>query len=345
VRNLPQVFQRVSWGSLGQGLGSARGGAGILSLRPFRFSPPSQSRVFKEEPAPGGWRYWIDQPAGAGAIAGVLNMGILAASHDETSGAANWNTLAELDPLWAILSDPQKRSSGWDRAEFFSTGDQEANRVLAMCRSHGISVSYGKLLDFGCGVGRMTRAFSRHFESCVGIDVSEKMIGLAREFNAGHPRCEFIASDAGVLPFVEKSFDFVFTVLVLQHLASRSMILEYIAEFIRVAKDNATIVFQLPNEVPLRRRIQIRRRLWPLLESLGIPPSWLFNKLGLAPILLNGVPRKEIEGFVATHGGQVRAVERYDPAEDNYHSYYYFVSRQPRLSSYVGEELAAEGLR
>ena len=266
-------------------------------------------------------------------------------SRREVFGGANWDALAGLDPLWAILSAPQKKFGRWDRAEFFTTGDQEAERVLAMCRSHGISISYGKLLDFGCGVGRMTRAFSRHFESCVGIDVSEKMIGLAREFNSGHPRCEFITSDAGVLPFAEKSLDFVFTVLVLQHLPRRSMILKYIAEFLRVAKDNATVVFQLPNEVPLRRRIQLRRRLWPLLESLGVRPSSLFKKLGLAPILMNGVSRQEIERFVSTQGGQVQAVERYDPAEGNYHSYYYFVSKQLRLSPYVGEEIPVERLK
>lgn len=247
--------------------------------------------------------------------------------------SSNWDALAELDPLWAILSDPQKKFGKWDPGEFFSTGAREAERVLAMCKSHGVSVSYGKLLDFGCGVGRMTRAFSRHFEWCVGIDVSEKMIGLARELNSGQPRCEFIASDAGVLPFAEKSFDFVFTVLVLQHLPSRSMILEYVAEFLRVAKDNAVIVFQLPNEVPLRRRIQLRRRLWPLLAAIGIPRAWLFTKLGLAPIKMNGIPRREVEKFICRQDARVQAVERYDPSEGRYHSYYYIVVKPGDLSS------------
>src|SRR6266852_2806568 len=199
--------------------------------------------------------------------------------HEEVLGSAGWNALAELDPLWTILSDPKKKFGRWDPEEFFSTGKGEAERVLAMCKSHGVSISYGKLLDFGCGVGRMTRAFSGFFASCIGIDISEKMIRLARGYNSRLPRCEFIANDANVLPFADKSFDFVFTVLVLQHLPRKSMILRYIAEFIRVAKDNAVLVFQLPNRVPLRRRIQLRRRLWPLLASAGIPRPWLF-KLG-----------------------------------------------------------------
>src|SRR5271167_1153918 len=158
---------------------------------------------------------------------------------------SNWNTLAELDPLWTVLSDPEKKFGKWDPAEFFGTGAREAERVLALCTSNGRKVSCEKVLDFGCGVGRMTRAFSSFFASCVGIDVSENMVSLARKFNSDRPHCEFIASGAAVLPFPDNSFDFVFSVLVLQHLPTKNMILGYIAEFIRIAKDNGVIVFQL----------------------------------------------------------------------------------------------------
>jgi ubiquinone/menaquinone biosynthesis C-methylase UbiE len=238
---------------------------------------------------------------------------------------SNWNTLAELDPLWTILSDPKKKFGKWDSEEFFTTGEREAERVLAMCRSHDLNVSSGKLLDFGCGVGRMTRAFSNFFASCVGIDVSNNMVSLAKRFNTDRPQCDFIVSDNVQLPFTSKSFDFVFSVLVLQHLPTKKMILSYIAEFIRIAKDNGVIVFQLPNEVPLRRRIQLRRRLWSLLTFAGLPHTWLFKNLGLAPIRMNGISRREVESFISARGALVKAVERYDSTEDRYHSYYYFV--------------------
>ena len=238
---------------------------------------------------------------------------------------SNWNTLAELDPLWTILSDPEKKFGKWDSGEFFTTGEREAERVLAMCRSHALNVSSGKLLDFGCGVGRMTRAFSNFFASCVGIDVSNNMVSLAKRFNTDRPQCDFIVSDNVQLPFASKSFDFVFSVLVLQHLPTKKMILNYIAEFIRIAKDNGVVVFQLPNEVPLRRRIQLRRRLWSLLAFAGLPHTWLFKNLGLAPIRMNGISRREVESFISARGALVKAVERYDSTEDRYHSYYYFV--------------------
>ena len=240
---------------------------------------------------------------------------------------SNWNVLAELDPLWTILSDPEKKFGKWDAKEFFGTGTREAERVLAMCRANSLSISYGKLLDFGCGVGRMTRAFANFFISCVGIDVSVNMVALANKFNADMPGCSFIANDGATLPFEDNSFEFVFSLLVLQHLPNKSMILNYVAEFIRVAKEDGVVVFQLPNEVPLRRRLQLRRRLWSLLSAVGVPRSWLFKKMGLAPIQMNGISRAEVEKFISAHGAQVQAVERYDLTEGAYHSYYYLVHK------------------
>jgi len=242
---------------------------------------------------------------------------------------SDWNTLAGLDPLWAILSDPKKKFGKWESGEFFRDGEREAERVLAMCKSNGISISCGRLLDFGCGVGRMTRAFSSFFTECVGIDVAPGMINLARRYNSDRPSCKFIASTAAVFPFEDKVFDFVFSVLVLQHLPRKNTILRCVAELIRVAKEGGVIVFQLPNEVPFRRRIQGRRRLWSLLSFMGVPETWMFRRLGLSPIKMNGIAMDEVERFVRAHGAQVQAAERYDRSEGRYHSYYYFVVKGP----------------
>ena len=248
---------------------------------------------------------------------------------------SNWNTLAELDPLWTVLSEPGKKFGKWDPAEFFGTGEREARRVLDLCRSNSIDIKFDKLLDFGCGVGRMTRGFSDFFTSCVGIDVSEKMVGLARKYNAALPHCEFITSDSATLSLPDRHFDFVFTVLVLQHLPTKRDILRYIAELIRVAKEGGVIAFQLPINVPLLHQIQPKRRLWSILAAAGVPRPWLFKKLGLAPIQVNGISREEVESFIRSQGAQVRAVVRFEPGEARFHSYYYFAVKQRDSSSPV----------
>ena len=74
---------------------------------------------------------------------------------------SNWNAMAELDPLWAILSDPEKKFGKCSAEEFFRDGDREAKRIVGMWDANGVSVLYAKMLDFGCEVGRMTRAFSQ----------------------------------------------------------------------------------------------------------------------------------------------------------------------------------------
>jgi ubiquinone/menaquinone biosynthesis C-methylase UbiE len=241
---------------------------------------------------------------------------------------ANWNALAELDPLWTILSDPGKKFGKWDSSEFFSTGEREAERVLAMCAAHQLAITPGRLLDFGCGVGRMTRGFSGHFAFCTGIDVSDKMVGLARTFNADVPHCEFFASQSSTLPFADNSFDLVFSVLVLQHLPTKDAILNFISEFVRVAKPGGAIVFQVPIQVPARRRIQLRRRLWSLLSTLGFSQAWQFRHLGLTPIQINGVSRQKVQSVLAERGAVVRAVERFDLQEGEFHSNYYLAVKK-----------------
>jgi hypothetical protein len=78
--------------------------------------------------------------------------------------ASHWNALAKFDPLWTILSKPDKKFEKSNCEEFFSNGAREARRVLAICKAKSIDISFGRFLDFGCGVGRMTRGFSGFFE-------------------------------------------------------------------------------------------------------------------------------------------------------------------------------------
>lgn len=243
--------------------------------------------------------------------------------------SSNWDAMAELDPLWAILSDPQKKFGRWDLADFFADGEREARRVIDICEKNGIRVSYGKMLDFGCGAGRMTRAFSSFFGACIGIDVSGKMTELARKFNSDRQHCEFlVANEEPILPFQDGSFDFVFSVLVLQHLPKESLILAYISEFLRVAKHHGVVVFQLTSEVPFLYKIQLRRRLWSLLAFFGTSERLLFRVFGLAPIRMNGVAREKIEAFVGTKSARVVAVEQYDSQPVRYPSNYYFVLKE-----------------
>ena len=42
----------------------------------------------------------------------------------------DWEQLAEVDPLWAILAAPDARGGRWKLDEFFATGEAEIAEVL-----------------------------------------------------------------------------------------------------------------------------------------------------------------------------------------------------------------------
>ncbi|HEX6021221.1 MAG TPA: class I SAM-dependent methyltransferase, partial [Solirubrobacter sp.] len=150
------------------------------------------------------------------------------------SQAQDWNELAELDPHWAILTASGKRFGGWDTDEFFATGTAEAKAFMARAEELGLPQARGRALDFGCGLGRMTRALAAHFDECVGIDIADEMIRGAREANADIPNITFEVNQATDLRrFEDASFDLVYSMIVLQHVPDREAISSYVREFCR----------------------------------------------------------------------------------------------------------------
>lgn len=85
-----------------------------------------------------------------------------------------WNDLALADPMWAVCSDPAKRGS-WHRDAFLETGQEEVDRIMRELANHGWAPEQsGSALDFGCGLGRLTRALGNHFAAVVGIDIQRR---------------------------------------------------------------------------------------------------------------------------------------------------------------------------
>ena len=85
----------------------------------------------------------------------------------------DWEQLAEVDPLWAILAAPDARGGRWKLDEFFATGEAEIAQVLEVASGLGYPERYEQALDFGCGVGRLTNALARRFGEVIGIDISQ----------------------------------------------------------------------------------------------------------------------------------------------------------------------------
>jgi SAM-dependent methyltransferase len=219
-----------------------------------------------------------------------------------------WDELARGDALWEVLSDPARSDGRWQLDEFFASGAAEVEPALERARELGRPEAFGRALDFGCGVGRLTRALAEHFSECVGVDVSEQMVERARSLNADRPNCEFIVNVAPDLRrFDDESFDLVYTSKVLQHMPSPELACAYVEELLRVVRPAGIAVFQLWTHIPWRNRVQPRRRLYHALRALRVPEPQL-NRLGLSPrgrgIAVNEARVRRVverQGYVVAH--------------------------------------------
>lgn len=232
----------------------------------------------------------------------------------------DWEELATVDPLWAILTGPERRGGRWELAEFFDTGETEVTEVLARAGSLGFPRGRHRALDFGCGVGRLTRALGGYFEASVGVDISESMIRLARELNADRPSCRFVVNvDPDLSRFDSGSFDFVYSALVLQHMPSKEMVEAYVSEFLRVLRGDGLAVFQTLSYIPLALRLQPRRRVYAFLRGLGLPEQLLLMRIRLTPARGLAVSEDEMRRIIMRHRGVIELLEPHGERAEREH--------------------------
>lgn len=90
-----------------------------------------------------------------------------------------------------------------------------------------------KVLDLGCGNGRFFEILKDKNTDYLGVDSSERLIGIAR---AKYPQAKFQVADALSLPFPDDQFDKIYSIAVLHHIPSKELRLRFLEEAKRVLK-------------------------------------------------------------------------------------------------------------
>jgi SAM-dependent methyltransferase len=222
-----------------------------------------------------------------------------------------WDEISELDALWAILSDPTKRHGRWDVEEFFASGRRQIDAMLQTAERWDLPKRRGMALDFGCGVGRLTRALALHFDSATGVDISESMVSQARAMQSDSLTCAFeILDDNGLSAMPDRSFDCIYSSLVLQHIADRRVTEGHVRDFVRLLADGGLLVFQVPSFIPPRRRLQVRPRLYSTLRSVRVSHGFLYRRLGLHPIRMCSIPETDVVRLLTAGGATILDIEK-----------------------------------
>lgn len=160
-----------------------------------------------------------------------------------------WESNAEKDAYWAVLTSSEYENKPWDRKAFFQTGIQEIGLLKEYIQQIGLPVTFqGTALHFGCGVGRLSQALGRSFQRVFGIDISENMISQAHEsLPSSFSHVHYQHNPKPDLQiFASETFDFIYSNIVLQHIGKREQRV-YLAEFARVLKPGGWAIIQIPS--------------------------------------------------------------------------------------------------
>src|SRR5882724_2691831 len=137
----------------------------------------------------------------------------------------------------------------WSEEEFYLSGEQTLREEILtdmgnICQ--GADPTQMRVLEIGCGAGRVTRAFAGLFGEVHAVDVSGEMVARAKQALQHIPNAHIYQNngmDLSVIPV--SGFDFAFSTCVFHHIGSREIIETYVREVARLLKPGKLFKFEL----------------------------------------------------------------------------------------------------
>jgi SAM-dependent methyltransferase len=159
-----------------------------------------------------------------------------------------WDARARENARFYVNTERQD----WTDAEFFESGERTVtNEILTdminICQ--GQAPRRMRVLEIGCGAGRVTRALAKIFGEVYGVDISGEMVRQARAALADLPHVHIFQNSGKDLAVLgSKRFDFVFSSIVFQHIPSREVIESYVREVRRRLRPGRLFKFQVQGD-------------------------------------------------------------------------------------------------
>jgi SAM-dependent methyltransferase len=169
------------------------------------------------------------------------------------SGGARrfWDRRARENPFFFV--DTRLDYGDPDLDWFWRDGERILDETLALL---GVEVGpEDDVVDIGCGVGRFTRALAARAATVRGLDVSPRMLELAREHNAHLENVEWIEGDGvSLAPIPDGSVDACFSYVVFQHIPDPEVTYGYVREMGRVLRPGGWAAFQVSDDASVHGR-------------------------------------------------------------------------------------------
>ena len=199
----------------------------------------------------------------------------------------DWDTRARKNAFHYIASWRKE----WDLESFIASGEEDFERlvvpILVRC---DLPAAGKRMLELGCGAGRMTASFAKRFNHVYAFDLSPEMLSRARQMHTAQKNILWLLSNGADLSCVASgSMDFIFSYLVLQHLPEEALALQYVREMLRVLRPGGAFLFQFNGG--FEPTMNWRGRLaWRVVDTLWaarlvVSSRTVASALGLDPAL------------------------------------------------------------
>jgi SAM-dependent methyltransferase len=161
----------------------------------------------------------------------------------------DWDQRARENARYYVATGQEE----WSDEEYFRSGEINVEREILtdmgnVCQ--GMDPKAMRVLEIGCGTGRITRALAKNFGQVYGVDISGEMVERAKIALREHPNAHVFQNNGRDLDVVRTALagnpvDFAFSYIVFQHIPSRDVIENYVREVYTLLKPGGLFKFQV----------------------------------------------------------------------------------------------------
>ena len=159
-----------------------------------------------------------------------------------------WNNYGKNEAYWSVLTGddykPNLIKNNFEK--FYKTGEKAIKNFENILQKHNETLKDKIILDFGCGVGRLTKACTFYSTNVYGMDISEEHLKIARS-NVKSAKF-YIVNNLNNLPKLPKNPEIIISLIVLQH-NEPIFIKRYLIQLLSLLKNEGIALIHIPYKI------------------------------------------------------------------------------------------------